>query len=344
MPAGTERGDTMSLKPTHPKDAMNRWINDRESELSPKSIYNYSGQLNQFTDWLLEHDIINMNDVTSETLQSYKEHRSESLKQISLKNDMRTIRAWIRFCERILAVPKGLHEYVPIPTVSKEDSINGTYVTKGESDALLTYLKKYKYGTLWHVMGLILWKTGMRRSGLHSLDLGDVDTERSVLKLRHRPTTGTHLKKAFDSERDVIITDETMQVIQDYIHSHRIDTPDEHGREPLLTSRHGRYSISSISGTVYAMTRPCWYTNTCPFDEDITTCEATKRDHASKCPGSHSPHAFRRGHATIAGNVGQDKDVTGERLDMSRDILDKHYDLGSASDKAERRRQHLKDF
>jgi len=84
----------------------------------------------------------------------------------------------------------------------------------------------------------------------------------------------------------------------------------------------------------YTATRPCHYKNACPFDEGPETCEANKWDGASKCPGSVSPHALRRGYVTAARNAGQPKDVTGERVNMTGKVLDKHYDKGSHSDNA----------
>lgn len=63
-----------------------------------------------------------------------------------------------------------------------------------------------------------------------------------------------------------------------------------------------------------------------------------------KCPGSVSPHALRRGYVTAARNAGQPKDVTGERVNMSGKVLDKHYDKGTNAEKAERRRDYVRDI
>lgn len=60
-----------------------------------------------------------------------------------------------------------------------------------------------------------------------------------------------------------------------------------------------------------------------------------------KCPGSVSPHALRRGYVTAARNAGQPKDVTGDRVNMSGDVLEKHYDKGTDAEKAERRQYFL---
>lgn len=62
------------------------------------------------------------------------------------------------------------------------------------------------------------------------------------------------------------------------------------------------------------------------------------------CPGSISPHALRRGYVTAARNAGQPKDVTGERVNMSNEVLEKHYDMGTTADKAKRRRGYILDI
>jgi len=43
---------------------------------------------------------------------------------------------------------------------------------------MLDFLKKFEYASNRHVTLLILWKTGMRMSGLRTLDLGDFDDGR----------------------------------------------------------------------------------------------------------------------------------------------------------------------
>lgn len=40
------------------------------------------------------------------------------------------------------------------------------------------------------------------------------------------------------------------------------------------------------------------------------------------CPGSVSPNTLRRGYVTAARNVGQPKDLIGNRVYMSGDVLD----------------------
>ena len=134
-------------------------------------------------------------------------------------------------------------------------------------------------------------------------------------------------------------------VVRDYVDMTRKDVTDDHGREPLLTSKSGRIVETTIQRYVYTATRPCYYNGgNCPFDREPETCEAMSWNASCKCPGSVSPHALRRGYVTAARNAGQPKDVTGNRVNMSGKVLDKHYDKGTNAEKAERRRDYIRDI
>lgn len=335
----------MSLKPTPPHEAKNRFLKDKQPGVTKKTLKNYRTAIRQFCDWLEGEGITDLTDLDSEVIQRYKEHRLSKVKVITARQDMMTVKQYIQFCEHIAAVPRGLGDMVRIPKTSANDEICDDLLTRDEATELLEFLDRYEYATNRHVTLLILWKTGMRMSGLRALDLGDFDEGRPALEVRHRPLEGTPLKNKEHSERDVLLTPETAEIIRDYVDGRRIAVTDEYGREPLLTTREGRVVETTIQRYVYTATRPCYYNGgECPFDRDPEDCEAMFWNASSKCPGSVSPHALRRGYVTAARNAGQPKDVTGERVNMSGEVLDTHYDKGSSAEKAERRRDYIKDL
>lgn len=77
------------------------------------------------------------------------------------------------------------------------------------------------------------------------------------------------------------------------------------------------------------------------MDRDIAECEAMSNNMASKCPVSVSPHALRRGYVTEALNAGQPKDVTADRVNMTHEVMDKHYDKATKNERMERREDYL---
>jgi len=335
----------MQTKPTPPEDAKNRYLKVKAPHVTEKTLYNYKTTLTRLLEYLDEQSIENMQDVDSDELARFEEWRLDKVKPITARNDMRTIKNFIQYCESIQAVPVGLHDLVRITKVSQDDEICDDMLTRQEATAILDHLGKYQYASMRHVILLLLWKGGMRIGGLRALDLGDFDDARPAIEIRHRPETRTPLKRKFNSERDVLLSPEVAGVISDYIDNQRPDVTDDHGRKPLIATKHGRASRTTITKHVYLATSPCSYNGgNCPFGEDPLTCKATEWGHASKCPGSVSPHALRRGYVTAARNAGQPKDVTGERVNMGGKILDKHYDKGTHDEKAERRRDYLKDI
>lgn len=67
-------------------------------------------------------------------------------------------------------------------------------------------------------------------------------------------------------------------------------------------------------------------------------------DHASKCPSSRSPHALRRGSITHHLREGTPEKVVSDRMNVSSDILERHYDRRSEREKMESRREFLRDL
>jgi site-specific recombinase XerD len=67
----------MSLKPTPPHDAKNRYLNDKKSGVIKKTLKNYRTTTRQFCDWLDEQDITDLNDLDSEVIQRYKDVTDE---------------------------------------------------------------------------------------------------------------------------------------------------------------------------------------------------------------------------------------------------------------------------
>jgi hypothetical protein len=126
-----------------------------------------------------------------------------------------------------------------------------------------------------------------------------------------------------------------------YLEYNRIEVMDDHGRKPLFTSKFGRPGKSSLRDSVYKITRPCVYTGTCLHGREIDSCEAMDRNKASRCPSSVSPHAIRRGSITHHLSEDVPEKVVGDRMNVSLDVLEKHYDRRSERQKTEQRRGYL---
>jgi hypothetical protein len=184
----------------------------------------------------------------------------------------------------------------------------------------------------------------MRLGTLYGLDLEDFegDAEPPHLTVKHRPETDTPLKNGYEGERSIALTGPTATIVKDYIDANRHEKTDDHGREPLLTTQHGRLSKPSIRKHVYRWSRPCATGKDCPHDRDPETCEATQRfNDASKCPSSLTPHPIRRAYITKELQADVPVDIVSDRCNVSPAVIDAHYDQRTETDKMLHRKRVL---
>jgi integrase len=192
-----------------------------------------------------------------------------------------------------------------------------------------------------HALFYLLWNTGMRTSSAHALDVDDYYPRDGWLDVKHRPDTQTPLKNKTRGERQVNLSEGVTEVIDDYLDRIHPHVEDDHGRMPLFGTQYGRAHRTTLGKNIYTLTRPCHYQNECPHGRSFDECEATRNAHASKCPSSVSPHAIRRGSITAHRNANVPKDVASDRMDVTGDVLDKHYDMATSEQKRKRRREFL---
>jgi len=331
------------LEPIDPETAVDLYLEHRRGEASERTLKGHKYRLEHFVEFCEKEDITNMNDVSGRDLHAFRVWRREEgdLKPISLRGQLATLRAFLRFCASIDAVPEDLRQKVLLPTVSGDEQRSETTLDYERASDILQYLDRYHYAARKHVILLTLWRTGIRMGSLRAIDLDDLDLDAPGVQLVHRPGSDTPLKNKEKAERWVALSPRIATVIRDYIDGPRIETTDEYRREPLLTTEQGRASGTVIRSAIYSMTRPCWIDGTCPHDRDPEECEANSYRHASKCPSSRSPHDVRSGAITAHLLEDVPVEIVSDRMDVSKKILDRHYDRRSEWEKMEQRRQYL---
>lgn len=346
------------LEAISPAEASELYLEARRDELTKATLKAQKYRLYAFTDWCDEEDIKNLNDLTGRDLYAYRVWRREGhgegrepIKPVTLRGQLATVRAFLRFAGEIEAVPKDLYDRMQLPTVSNDGDVSDTTLKPDRTREILNYLGRYQYGSRSHVIVLLLWRAGCRIGGLRALDLGDVDLQGEhpavngpAIQFVHRPESDTPLKNQSGGTRWNRISDYLAKVLTDYIDGPRDAVTDGYGREPLITTRNGRPAISTVRDTLYRVTRPCWRNEGCPHDRTISECESTKMEHASKCPSSRSPHDVRSGRVTYYRREDVPRRIVEERLNASEDILDKHYDRRSGRERSEQRSEYLPDL
>lgn len=339
------------LESLHPAEAVDLYREGRD-DVSDGTMEGQKYRLRAFVAWCEEEAITDLNDLSGRDLYRYRVWRREGgysgqeLKTVTLRGDLSTLRAFLRFCADIDAVPGDLYEQVPLPTTSGANDVSDSTLDADRALEILKHLETYEYASRRHIVVLLLWHTGCRVGALRALDLGDLDLDGDrprangpAIRFVHRPEKDTPLKNAEGGERWNSIGGGVAQAVKDYIDGPRVEVTDEYGRPPLVTTEHGRIATSTVRSELYRVTRPCWRGATCPHDRDPETCEATEYAQMSTCPSARSPHDVRSGRVTAFRRQDVDRALVSERLDASEEILDKHYDRRSERGKAEQRRR-----
>ena len=323
-----------NLEPIDPSTAQQLYLEHKASQAMEATVQGHRYRTNHFVRWCDVEGIDNMNDLTGRDIHEYRLWRKDDgdLNAVSLQTQMCTIRVFLRWCGSIEAVDSKLHTKVLVPQVPREEQQRDELLEHEEAEEILLHLSNFHYASNKHVLLALLWETGLRIGAARAIDLRDVDLEEEFLRLKHRPETGTPLKNGSGGERLVAISADLADLLQDYIDTVRTDRTDDANREPLLTSNQGRLSRSSMRRYIYIITAPCLLDKECPG------CKENKDE---KCPEAVTPHAVRRGSITHFLTEDVPTEVVGDRMDVSRKVLEKHYDRRSEEVKLEQRRSYL---
>lgn len=326
-----------NLEPIEPRIAQELFLDHKEANHAQATVRNYKYRLNHFVRWCDESNIQNLNDLTGRDIQKYRLWRKEDgdLNKLTLRAQMSTLRVFLKWAGSIEAVPENLYNKVLVPRVRPEERQRDEILDRKEAQEILEYLSKYHYASIEHLLLALLWESGMRIGSVRALDLNDVNIEEKFLSLVHRPDKGTSLKNGKGGERMIAFTPALAQILKDFIDQRRHDVTDEHGRAPLLTTSNGRIHRNTIRRTIYRITTPC-------FRGD--PCEKCARCSEEKCTEAVSPHAIRRGSITHYLSNDVPVEVVSDRMNVSRKVLDEHYDKRSERVKLEQRRGYLENI
>lgn len=322
----------------------------------------------------------NLNEISGRDFTRFKNWRDDGISKVTLRTNLSALRTFMRFCVKIDAVGPEIPQKVTVPDLDHGDNTRESLLDPATAETILAFLSKFHYASLSHVLVRLQWRCGVRMSALHSLDVDDVDLEAQRITVRHRPedpeeqaqpltvgddtdTTdsprrgteqsnshdherkiGTRLKNGYDGERTLAVTEETVEILADYLEHKHTSVIDEYGREPLFSSARGRMSKGHLNKHIYKWTTPCAYGEPCPDGRESDGCEHTGSFSAFvSCPYNRRPHDIRRGSITHWLRQDVPETVVSDRMNVSQKTIERHYDQRSEEEQTEQRREFLDD-
>lgn len=335
---------TEQLEPIHPEKAREMYLEERKTA-SYATRRTIQDTLKIFVAWTEADGIENMNTIRGRQLRRFKNWCKDTSDNntVSLNGIMSVIRRFMVFCVKIEAVYSDVPDKTPVPNVPDDEAVSYEKPSDEHVEATLDFLESVEPSSRRHIEYRLIKEVGNRVGAVRAIDVGDVDIEDQVIRLRHRPEKeyederGTPLKNGKDGQRNQNISEGLAELIKEYLDNpKRPDVKDKFGRKPLLTTEDGRPSITTIRRDLYKLTRPCETTGECPHDRDIESCNAKTSRYAFECPSSHSPHPLRRWSIEHQIESGVSKELLADRVDVSVAVLNEHYDTRSE----ERKRKH----
>ncbi|WP_158589365.1 tyrosine-type recombinase/integrase [Halococcus sp. IIIV-5B] len=340
-----KRSNMKDLQPKVVQEGCTEYVESRKDELAPSSERNIKSRLRKVVAWADEQGIDTLDKIGRKDLFDPEGHediagylKDEGLAKSTRNNHLCTVRGFLRWGERAGYVQMGSSGIIKPPKLKDNEGVRDTFIEAERAKEIRKHLRKYKHATAEHALYSLLWRTGMRIGAAHSLDLSDWYPRDRYVLIEHRPNQGTTLKNGKGGERTIRIFDDNLaDALDEYIAVNRPDVTDDHGREPLFATKHGRMHGSTLQSKVYGVTS-CRYVGDCSEGD---ACPAYNIEHASKCELSVSPHAMRRSAVTHQLNQDVEQSVLSGRVDMSTDTMDKHYDERRHTKKMNQRAEGL---
>lgn len=333
---------TDDLEPLDPRTAKQMYLDDRRHEVAEATLQTHGYRLRQFVEWCDRDGIENLNDFSGRDIHRFRVKRREEdeAATATMKGQLATLRTFLRFCASVDGVESGLDEKIILPKTTPEDA-RDEMLKADRARAVMDHLEQYRYARLEHALLAVLWHTGLRIGAAVGVDIQDYDPDEQFLELVHRPAQGTSLKNQSQGERFVALSDAVCAILDDWLDVNHPGVVDEYDRDPLFATKRGRLSRNRGRTIAYQYTRPCVYGAGCPHDRDPDSCEAMPTSQSHACPSSLSPHPIRRGSITYHLQKDTPEQVVSSRMDVSLDVLDRHYDQRTEREKLRQRRRYL---
>lgn len=337
------------LESIDPREAVQMYLAKRENEVAETTYRSHKSRLKKFVQWCDRNDIDDLNNINGRTIHEYSIHlRNYSTKKtgelpskLTVNTRLSALRVFLRFCEDIDAVNEGIADKLTLPDIEPAEKSRDEKIATKDAIYILDQLTAYRYASKQHATFLLTWRTACRLGTLHSLDVDDLDVEHHRLHVVHRPGTDTPLKNKNRGERVIALLSSTVDVLSQYVKVHRPSVVDEHGREPLFATHHGRADKGTLRSWLYQAQLPCFHSNDCPHGTNQQDCDYWKDKERMHCPSTVKPHSIRRG--AITKFLGDDIPETAitDRADVSKQTMDMHYDRRTMVEKSEQRRKYF---
>ncbi len=123
-------GEQTMAESITPEEAVELYLKDRKSEVAKSTHTNHKYRLWRFLEWCEAAEFDDMSEITGKKIYEYKIWRREEgeVNSVTLNNQLRTFRVFLRFCESVDFVEKGTAERVMLPDIDPGEDSRDTMI------------------------------------------------------------------------------------------------------------------------------------------------------------------------------------------------------------------------
>lgn len=316
------------------KTALKTYVESRKVELRKSTMRSHKHRIKSFIQYLENHcDIKYISELEPKHIDEYARYKQKQIAKSTYKSYIDTLRVFLRYLNRIGYIGDSILNAVPSVSMTRRQAVNSDKLRIKNAQDILETLDRYHYASQKHVYFILNWRVSARISTIRALDVDDFNYNSQYIKVQNRKST--KLKNGNKGERVVSLNDDVSEIINDYIQQNRIKRKEE-DRDPLISTKQGRVSKNTLRRWCYQITCPSFY------KQKDTDCKCQKNtNQAYACKYTKSPHAVRKSSITYFLKNDVPKKVVSDRADVSKKVLDKHYDKRTEKEKMQQRRSYL---
>jgi len=273
----------------HIRKARREFLSYKERNNKESTVRQYSWLIKDLVEFCERENANSTSDLDGWIIHQWinKRQDEDDVAPATLKTNVKSIKAFIRWCESNELIERGLAEKIDNPNIPDHQMRSEEVIHEERMNKILSYYENYNYATYHHAAFQLHWHVGCRASAIVALDMEDYQPHRDQIHFRDREETGTPLKNGKKGERIVSISQDVQHLLNDYIEGRRADIVEDSGREPLFTTKYARVSRGRLYKNITGISRPCVFKNECPHDRKESECEAA-RDKAQAPPSPSS--------------------------------------------------------
>jgi len=234
-------------------DLYERLLQRRQNR-SPSTIAQYRRTIPRFVGFVENRNVIFPSELTTKEIDAYIDYLfNEYDTDATIQTHTKNVRMWLRWLSKRKLCDDFLYRLLDKEELDLSPKARDEAIPEEEALHLLRRLGKQRRGSAMHALLALLWNGGLRIGGVYSLDIQDFHQECDDLIIRHRHEQGTRLKNGDaddptpgDGERDITLHPRVVDALVRYMETERHDVTDDHGRQPLFTTKYGRPARSTL--------------------------------------------------------------------------------------------------